>query len=149
MSEEILIYFVAHCQTVLKHHYSTIKLYLCGIGYNYLKENCSNPLELYNGKPFPRLTLILNSVKRAQNQNKRVRLPITFDILETIIKILQKGVFSKFIDFMIETASVISFFGFLRCGEITVITSEQFEPAINLCISDISFIDSVANLHLK
>ncbi|CAC5420917.1 unnamed protein product [Mytilus coruscus] len=50
---------------------------------------------------------------------------------------------------MIETASVISFFGFLRCGDITVIKSEHFEPAINLCISDISFTDNVANLHLK
>ncbi|CAG2188986.1 unnamed protein product [Mytilus edulis] len=149
VSEEILIYFVAHCQTVLKLHYSTIKLYLCGIRYNYLKENCSDPLELYNGKPLPRLTLILNSVKRSQNQNKRIRLPITFDILEQIIKSLRKGVFSKFIDLMIETASVISFFGFLRCGEITVIKSEHFEPAINLCISDISFTDNIANLHLK
>ncbi|CAG2198720.1 unnamed protein product [Mytilus edulis] len=149
VSEEILIYFVAHCQTVLKLHYSTIKLYLCGIRYNYLKENCSDPLELYNGKPLPRLTLILNSVKRSQNQNKRIRLPITFDILEQIIKRLRKGVFSKFIDLMIETASVISFFGFLRCGEITVIKSEHFEPAINLCISDISFTDNIANLHLK
>ncbi|CAC5424848.1 unnamed protein product [Mytilus coruscus] len=117
--------------------------------YNYLKENCSDPSELYNGKPFPRLTLILNSVKRSKNQNKRVRLPITFDILEQIIKRLRKGVFSKFIDLMIETASVISFFGFLRYGEITVIKSEQFEPAINLCISDISFKDNVANFHLQ
>ena len=93
--------------------------------------------------------MILNSVKRSQNQNKRIRLPITFDILEQIIKSLRKGVFSKFIDLMIETASVISFFGFLRCGEITVIKSEHFEPAINLCISDISFTDNIANLHLK
>jgi hypothetical protein len=56
ISEDILIYFVAHCSKILNLHYTTIKVYLCGIRYHYLKANCSDPLELYNDTPLPRLS---------------------------------------------------------------------------------------------
>ena len=110
VSEDILIYFVAHCSKILNLHYTTIKLYLCGIRYHYLKANCSDPLELYNDTPVPRLSLILNSIKRSQTTSKKVRLPITFDIREQIVFKLQKGVFSRFIDIMLASYVSLDFY---------------------------------------
>jgi hypothetical protein len=45
ISEDILIFFVAHCFDTLKLQHSTIKLYLCGIRYQYMKWNSTNPCE--------------------------------------------------------------------------------------------------------
>jgi hypothetical protein len=46
-----------------------------------------------------------------------------------------------------ETACVIAFFGFLRCGEFTVLHS--FDPDINVCSEDVTINDDHATLHLK
>ena len=56
VTEDILIYFVAHCFKVLLLKYTTIKLYLCGIRHVYLKSGYRNPLktsrqDLYSHKP--------------------------------------------------------------------------------------------------
>ena len=46
-----------------------------------------------------------------------------------------------------ETACVIAFFGFLRCGEFTVLQS--FDPDSNVCSEDITINDDHPTLHLK
>lgn len=61
VTEDILIYVVAHCFKVLQLKYTTIKLYLCGIRHVYLKSVYRNPLETSIGGLLPRLTMILNS----------------------------------------------------------------------------------------
>ncbi|CAG2215071.1 unnamed protein product [Mytilus edulis] len=78
ISEDVLIYFIAHCFKVLKLKHTTIKIYLCGIRHAYLKSGYHNPLETPHGEFLPRLTLILKSVKRIQGSQTRTRLPITF-----------------------------------------------------------------------
>ena len=149
ISEDVLIYFVAHSFTVLKLKHTTIKLYLCGIRHNYLKKGYSNPLETSIGEFLPRLTLILNSVKRIQGVQGIRRLPITFTILHQTCLKLRKGVFDKYIDCLIETACIVAFFAFLRCGEFTVMNTEKFDPVTNLCLSDIIFNFDHAILRLK
>ena len=56
ISEDILIFFIAHSIHFLKLQYSTVKLYLCGIRYRYLLNNSKNPLESDNGTPLHRLS---------------------------------------------------------------------------------------------
>jgi hypothetical protein len=48
--------------------------------------------------------------------------------------LLRKGVFNLFIDSLLEAACVIAFFGFLRCGEFTVL--DQFDSDTTLCYND-------------
>ena len=139
ISEDILIYFVAYCFNSLKLQYSTIKLYLCGIRYMYLRFNSCNPFETNDNKSLPRLSLILKSVKRIQGLHVRTRLPITFDILEKICYKLRTGVFGNFVDILIECVCIVAFFGFLRCSEFSVLSSDKFYNASNLCTSDVSF----------
>ena len=149
ISEDILIFFIAHCFQLLKLQYSTIKLYLCGIRYKYLQSSFRDPLETENGTPLPRLAYILNSVKKQQKPTNNNRLPITFEILEKIILCLRQGVFNPFLDLMLETVCTIGFYGFMRCGEFTVLKAINFDPSVNLCLGDILFQKDVAVLKLK
>ncbi|CAG2232425.1 unnamed protein product [Mytilus edulis] len=149
ISEDVLIYFIAHCFKVLKLKHTTIKIYLCGIRHAYLKSGYHNPLETPHGEFLPRLTLILKSVKRIQGSQTRTRLPITFPILQEICLRIRKGVFGKYIDCLIETTCIVAFFAFLRCGEFTVTNVDKFDPLTSLCISDIILKTDYAILRLK
>ncbi|CAC5405045.1 unnamed protein product [Mytilus coruscus] len=79
----------------------------------------------------------------------KLRLSITFEILEKIVNCLRKGFCSKFTDLMLRTACIVAFYGFLRCGEFTVSKATQFDPDINLCIEDVVFHTDLVVLKLK
>lgn len=148
ISEEILIYFIAHCFKNLKLLHTTIKLYLCGIRFHYILNNCPNPLVNTDESSLSRLHMILRAVKRIQGEHKQnQRLPITFQVLGRICNSLRRGVFSTFTDCMLETACTIAFFGFLRCSEFT--TLQTFDPSFNLCIGDVHIFINHAVIHLK
>ncbi|XP_033739168.1 uncharacterized protein LOC117326521 [Pecten maximus] len=137
VSEDFLIYFVAHCFHVLRIKAGTIKLYLCGIRYFYLRAGFQNPLASRDGQSYVRLHTLVTGVKKVQGVSRRPRLPITYDILHRSCQLLRAGVFSPFIDIMMETACTIAFFGFLRCGEFCV--SGAFDPTRNLCVEDVYY----------
>jgi hypothetical protein len=122
ISEDILIYIVAHCLKNLKLLHTTIKLYLCGIRFHYVKSNCEHPFDSAHESTILRLNMIMRAVKRILGEhNTKQRLPITFQVLERICNSLRSGVFSTFTDCMLETVCTVAFFGFLRCGEFTIL----------------------------
>ncbi|XP_069129257.1 uncharacterized protein [Argopecten irradians] len=141
VSEDMLIYFVAHCYNS-DLAYSTIKLYVCGIKFMCLKHNI----------PFPgvdglsRMHAILGGVKRSRRKISKPRYPVTFNILKDVIGYLRKTS-HLFEDLMMRTACIVAFFGFLRCGEFTVGTS--FDYTQHLCVSDLIVSDEYVMLHLK
>jgi hypothetical protein len=148
ISEDILIYFVAHCFKNLKLLHTTIKLYLCGIRFHYVRSNCEHPFNSAHESTILRLKMIMRTVKRIQGEhNPKQRLPITFQVLEIICNSLRSGVFSTFTDCMLETVCTVAFCGFLRCGEFTILL--HFDPTTNLCVADVAIFYSYANLHLK
>ena len=148
ISEDILIYFVAHCYKNLRLLHTTIKLYLCGIRFYYIQSNCDHPFDYTNESTLLRLNMIMRAIKRIQGEhNSKPRLPITFQVLGRICNSLRAGVFSTFTDCMLETACTVAFFGFLRCGEFTV--SKHFDSTVNLSVTDVEILDSYAILHLK
>lgn len=67
-------------------------------------------------------------------------MPITYVLLAKIFNYLKNGIFNSVTDLVLQTACVVAFFGFLRCGEFTYKTN--FDSNIHLCIGDI---DSVSN----
>ncbi|KAL5004611.1 hypothetical protein ScPMuIL_018067, partial [Solemya velum] len=69
ISEDILIYFVAHCFQILHIQYSTIKLYLCGLRFHYRRQG-QNPLVTQAGLPLPRLASILQGIKKLQGKRR-------------------------------------------------------------------------------
>ena len=135
VDENMLILFVAHCFSVLHLKYGTIKLYLNGIRFHYLQLGIKNPL-CDSSPNLERLHTILRAIKRIQGSTVRSRLPITFDILHNMCKRIRKGLFSPFLNIMLEAAFTAAFFGFLRCGEFTC--KSVFDPQINLTMDDVT-----------
>lgn len=63
-------------------------------------------------------------------------------------KLLEHGYVSSYVDSLLKTVCVTSFFGFLRCGEITI-SQREFDPSRNICLSDIRICETHIMLHLK
>ena len=51
-------------------------------------------------------------------------------------------------DCLLHAACVTAFFGFLRCGELTI-NHHEFDPTTHLCLGDLTFMDNHVQLHLK
>ena len=136
VTDHLLMLFCTYCENQLHLRYSTIRLYLCGVRFYYLKSWGFNPLEKSNGHSLDGVQSILSAIKKKQVSNvKRERLPITADILLNLCKFLSSGIVAKFDSLMLKAAFLVAFFVFLRCGELTV--STHFDPHINLCVEDV------------
>ena len=115
VSEDVLIAFVAHCAQVLNLKFETIRLYLSGIKFHYIRSKnidiTANCLQL----PY-----ILRAVKKTNTGlPKSLRLPITYSILYDLCMLLKQGMFGSFLDVMFSCTYLTAFYGFLRCGEFT------------------------------
>ncbi|XP_060070456.1 uncharacterized protein LOC132550411 [Ylistrum balloti] len=135
VTEDILMYFVAHCYNSNLAH-STIKLYICGIQFTCLRLGIKYPSNV----DLPRLWSILGGVKRRQGKRTRLCYPVTFSILKeicTFLRLSNMEYVSETVneDLVLETVCTIAFFGFLRCGEFTVLS--DFDPTLHLCIGDL------------
>lgn len=147
VSEDIFLLYIAHCFKTLQLQYSTIKLYLCGLRFAYIKTGIPCPLVRDNNSNL-RIITLLNAVKRIQGQSRRVRHPITASILKQLCSVLHKGYISNYTDSLLHCACVVAFFGFLRCGEFTL-THCEFNPTTHLCLEDLKLFATHAELHLK
>lgn len=150
VTEDSLMAYVTYCFNSLKLSHATIKLYLCGIRFYCLLLGIPSPFDNQVcdcGATMQRLRLVLKGVKRCSRNKSPTRLPITKPILDAICTCLRRGLFSPFLDLMLETVCVVAFYAFLRCAEFTCRSS--FDPSVNLCIGDLSFQDDHVILTLK
>ncbi|XP_062566915.1 uncharacterized protein LOC134229226 [Saccostrea cucullata] len=131
ISEQTLIYFVTHCCNSLKLTYNTIKLYLAAVRFHYVKAGISNPLS--SDESCARLQTVLRGIQKQQS-SKQKRRPITYSVLIQIQNVLQRGMFSYFLDTMLQAACSLAFFAFLRCGEFTMNDINQDNL---LCVEDV------------
>ena len=147
LSEESLIQYATYCHQSLQIKCSTIKLYICGIRHKFLQAGTSNLFSNCCSSKLHRLELIYKGIKKSENPSTRERLPITYSILSDIYYLLKRNFFSPYVSQLIETASIVAYIGFLRCGEFTV--TNEFDQSSNLCYEDLSLTEEYANLHLK
>ena len=145
IAEDTIINFIAYLHKVAKIHYSTIKLYLCGIRFHYLRHGLSSPLSTSVNNA--RIYTFLKSVKRSQPSSNPKRLPVDIHMLHRIVEYLDKGCFGKFDDTLMKACCTLAFFGFLRCGEFTV--KDGFKENDNLCLNDVSIHSDRVVLNLK
>ena len=137
VTEDVFILYIAYYFNTLHIKFSTIKLYLSGIGFEYLKMGTKCPLINTGQSCFVRIHAFLNAVKRIQGQAKRPRYPITASILNQMCPILQNGYISTYIG----AAFITSFCGFLRCAAITS-PQQGFDPSTNVCLNHVTFGDT-------
>ena len=149
VSEDILMLYVAHCYRTLKLKYTTIKLYLCGVRFAYLKAGISCPLIRTDNASCTRINTLVNAIKRVQGQANNKRQPITAAILDKMCSILYTGYLTVYMDCLLIAVCVTAFFGFLRCAEFTINNGKDFDPAFNLCLGDLTFHETHVELLLK
>ncbi|CAG2227599.1 unnamed protein product [Mytilus edulis] len=146
LTEESLIHFATHCFKNLHLKCSTIKMYICGIRYKYL-ENGKTSIFSDSSDKLYRLDALYRGIKKNEKKSTKPRLPITFTILKDICQFLRKGYYTPYVDILLEAACVTAYFGFLRCGEFTVLHS--FDSECNVSIEDIRFLKDKVTFHLK
>ena len=75
---------------------------------------------------------------------------ITASILSQMCLLLKNGYLSPFVDTLLKAVFVTSFFGFLRCGEITI-SQPEFNPSKHtcICLNDVTFYETHAQLLLR
>lgn len=147
VNESILIKFVSYCDSSLNLRHATIKLYLCGVRFYFMKHCGFSPLENDAGGQLACLKTIMNGIKKKQGVSTKIRLPITTPILRNMCRYLQISILSHFNALMIKTACIFAFFGFLRCGEFTVLNT--FDEQSNLCYNDVTVKNDVVYINLK
>jgi len=148
ISEQWLIYYVTHCHKILRSRLSTIKLYICGVRFQYISAGLPSPFDIHTNN-LVRLQMVLKGIKRVESTHSSVRYPITFSVLSAMCTKLRQGFFNANIDIMMETVCTVAFFGFLRCGEFTCFNCHSFDPDVNLCVGDVGFEQDHAVLTLK
>ncbi|XP_006825931.1 integrase/recombinase xerD homolog [Saccoglossus kowalevskii] len=141
ISENLLLLFITYCYEHLHLSAATIELYLSGIRFKYIEAGFPNPLRSFHGGPLDRLKLLIKSIKRVQGKPRRARLPLTANIVAQLIKALKKRVFTPYTDVLLEAVILVAFFGFLRCGEFAIDTT-QFDHQVHLCVEDVKFKDT-------
>ena len=133
ISEDIMVKFVIFCANMLLLKWSTIKIYVAGIRFHYIKAGLNQPFQSWD-----RLHYILNAVRRKQgNKESPKRLPITFSILNQLCAKLKIGVFCPHTDEMLQSVFKLAFFGFMRCGEFTIKSTSDNDKVIR--IEDVVF----------
>lgn len=112
--------------------YATIKNYLSAVKNHHSSHG--HELHLTN---FLRLRLIRRGIKRSQEQQSKVRRPITLQLLNLFYYLLNVQHTENGDSLMLWAAMTLAFFGFLRIGELTC--NATFDPKHHLMNSDITF----------
>ena len=109
----LLVQFIAHLSKFKKCSFSTIQSYLSGISF-FLKLN--NLPDLTHAFVIQKMVCGLRRTRPV----KDTRMPVTLDLLKTIIRALPFVASSKYESALYNAAYNVAFFGFLRVGEIAI-----------------------------
>lgn len=147
LTEQSILKFISYCHnTGLKSQ--TIKLYLAGIKYFYLRynEDCS---VFSADSSQTKIAFILKGVKRSQDNTVKRKLPITYDILESLYRLLTNGFFDPHTDVVMKCACTVAFFSFMRCGEFCVKDNMHYDKNSLLSYKNVQIHENKISIKLK
>ena len=141
VSESGLCQFVA-CLAGEGLTHGSVKAYLAAVRQMQVEAGLGNP----GMDAMAKLKQVIRGVQRLraeQGQQQRRRKPMTVQVLEVLRRswsVAPGGLDAK----MLWAAATLSFFGFMRSGEVTVPSTRAYDPSRHLSWQDVST-DSVAN----
>ena len=136
--------FAAYLSQALQAN--TIQVYLAAVTHLYLTHGFSSPA--HNN---PTLNLAIRGMQRSQGPAhlKPKRLPLTVEMLEQLLRLLDSDPLSRHDRLMLKAALTFGFFGFLRVSEYTRNTRGRFEPRIHPTRNDVSWVKEGIHFLIK
>ena len=119
--------------------YASIKVYMSAVRNLHVSEGLH---EEFAKHLTPRLELVLKGIKK-ESAPRRLRLPITLDVMEKIKRVLLQRPKDPE-NVMMWAACCTAFFGFLRCGEFTIPSLATYDPEVHLSLADVAVDDKLA-----
>lgn len=123
---------------------SSIRRLLAGIQF-YAKYHNPNFQSLFSE---PSIRLLLKGLAKSSSKITDKRLPITLPLLRRLIISVRNGLFSSYLNILLEAVFLSAFYGFMRPGEFTS-ESNKFDPARGISFSDLRFGPKSFTLFLK
>ena len=125
----------------LKH--STIKVYLSSIRYLQISSGHSDP---FAGVAWSHLDYVMRGIKKSEAEKgiqQKTRLPVTPVILHKLRDVWLSSATCTDAK-MMWAACCLCYFGFLRCGEMTVRSNQSYDKAVHLSVADIAVDDATS-----
>lgn len=120
---------------------SSVKCYVSGLNFYHKLKNFYDLTQVFVVRK------LLDGIKRSKSPVPDARLPITYDILKKLIANLPIICNSKYEGILFSTAFILSFFAFLRVGEVTVPNKDTI-AGHTIKVENICCNDEIIQLHL-
>ena len=118
ITREELVEFIAHLSLTGKKA-STIGSYISGLAFLHKSKNFQDPSDCFVVRK------LLEGCKRDQPGKPDGRRPLTLDLLKQALNGLKVSCYSLYETAMFQAAMVLAFYGFLRVGEFTAVSSNR------------------------
>ena len=143
-SQLTLRLFVTHLANTVS--FKSIKLYLSVVKFKAVELGFRN-----NFHKMSQLHLLLRGIKRKLGSTvaRKLRPPITPELLKLIKSHMRKKVFPRSDSTMLWSACFLAFFGFLHSSDNTSTSTQSFHQATTLQFQDMNLDDSTIHLTVK
>jgi hypothetical protein len=94
------------------------------------------------------IRLLLRGFAKSSRKTTDKRLPITLPLLQRLIVSVRNGLFSTYLNILLEAVFLSAFYGFMRPGEFTSDTN-KFDPGRGISFADLRFGPKFFTLFLK